>query len=59
MSEPEREIYVPVDVRVGIWANDVVAVGDVEDVTLDFARIDPHDRSGVLVARVTLPPCAY
>ena len=56
MSEPEREIDVPPSVRAGVWANDVVAVGDVEDVTLDFARIDPHDQSGVLVARVTLPP---
>lgn len=55
MSEPERELRVPLDVQVGVWANDVLAFGDVEDVTLDFARVAPHDREGIVVARVTLP----
>ena len=56
MSEPAREIDVPPSVRAGVWANDVEVSGDVEDVTLDFARVNPHDRSGLLVARVTLSP---
>ena len=57
MSEPERDIDVPPDVRAGVWANDVDVFGDVEDVTLDFVRLEPRDpTSGVVVARVTLPP---
>ncbi|MFL5936901.1 MAG: hypothetical protein ACJ744_01055 [Gaiellaceae bacterium] len=56
MSEPEPEIDVPLDVRIGVWANDIRMLGDVEDVTLDFVRVAPHDRDAILVARVTLPP---
>jgi hypothetical protein len=56
VSEPEPHIDVPLDARVGVWANDVHAYGDVEDLTLDFVRISPHDRAAILVARVTLPP---
>ena len=43
MSEPERDIDVPADVRAGVWANDVDVFGDVEDVTLDFIRVEPRD----------------
>jgi hypothetical protein len=33
------------------------AFGDVEDVTLDFVRLNPDNpASGIVVARVTLPP---
>jgi hypothetical protein len=56
VSEPEPEIDVPLDVRIGVWANDIRMLGDVEDMTLDFLRIAPHDRDAILVARVTLPP---
>ena len=56
MSEPKPEIDVPLDVRIGVWANDIRVLGDIEDMTLDFLRIAPHDRGAVLVARVTVPP---
>jgi hypothetical protein len=57
LSEPDREIDVPVGVRAGVWASDVDVFGDVEDVTFDFVRLEPRDlRTGVVVARVTLPP---
>jgi hypothetical protein len=56
VSEPERDIDIPPDVRAGVWANDVDIFGDVEEVTLDFVRIEPRDPLlGVVVARVTLP----
>ena len=44
MSEPEPEIDVPLDVRIGVWANDIRVLGDIEDMTLDVLRIAPHDR---------------
>jgi hypothetical protein len=57
VSEPERDIDVPLDVRAGVWANEVRVFGDVEDVTLDFVRLEPDDlRRGIVVARVTVPP---
>ena len=57
MSESERDIDVPLNVRAGVWANEVRVFGDVEDVTLDFVRLEPDDlRRGIVVARVTLPP---
>ena len=59
MSEPERELRVPLVVQVGVSANDVLVFGDVEDATLDFARVAPHDPEGIVVARVTLPWRAY
>ena len=43
MTEPERDIEVPADVRVGVWANDVEVFADIEDVTLDFVRLEPRD----------------
>ena len=40
----------------GVWANDIDVFGDIEDVTLDFLRLEPREpRRGVVVARVTLP----
>ena len=55
MSEPEREIDVPYELRGGVWANDVDVFGDVEEATIDFVRLDPRDPSGgVVVARVAL-----
>ena len=55
MSEAEQpEIDVPPELLGGVWANYVNAYGDVEEITLDFARLDPRDtREGVVVARVT------
>jgi len=56
VSEPERDIDVPPSVQAGVWANDVDVFGDVEELTLDFVRIEPRDpKVGVVVARVTLP----
>ena len=56
MSDPEPQIEVPYELRGGVWANHVDVFGDVEDITLDFLRIAPHDPDAILVARVTLPP---
>ena len=36
MSDPEPEIDVPLDVRIGVWANDIRVLADVEHITLDF-----------------------
>jgi hypothetical protein len=56
VSEPEPEIEASLSVRAGVWANEVRVFGDVEDVTLDFVRLEPADvRRGIVVARVTLP----
>lgn len=56
MSDRERDVDVPPEMQVGVWANDVDVFGDVEEATLDFVRIDPRDPTvGVVVARVTLP----
>ena len=56
MSEPTPEIEVPLSVRAGVWANEILVYGDVEDVTLDFVRLGPDDLLiGIVVARVTLP----
>jgi hypothetical protein len=56
VSEPEWDIDVPLSVRAGVWANDVDVFGDVEDVTLDFIRLEPRRPTrGLVVARVTLP----
>ena len=56
MTEPERGIDFPLDVRAGVWANDVDVFGDVEDVTLDFLRLESREpNQGMVVARVTLP----
>ena len=56
MIEDDREIDVPPDIEAGVWANDVEAFGDLEDVTLDFIRMGPRNpRTGVVVARVTFP----
>ena len=55
MSELEPEIDVPYELRGSVWANHVDVFGDVEEATLDFARLDPRDAErGVVVARVTL-----
>ena len=57
MSEPERDVAVPPNVRAGVWANDVEVFGDLYDATIDFVRLDPRDAlSGTVVARVVLPP---
>ena len=55
MSEPEPEIDVPLDVRIGVWANDIRVLGDVEDITLDFLRIAPHDPDAILVVLLDRP----
>jgi len=55
VSEPEPEIYVPYELRAGVWSNDVYVFGDVEEATLDFLRIDPRDATqAVVVARGSL-----
>ena len=49
----EHDVDVPPPVRGGLWANYVDVFGDVEDVTLDFVRIEPRDpAAAVVVARI-------
>jgi hypothetical protein len=52
VSEPEWDIDVPLSVRSGVWANDVDVFGDVEDVTLDFIRLESRDRTRGWSSRV-------
>jgi hypothetical protein len=61
VSEPDDlpEIDVPDDLRGGVWANLVLVVPGVDEVTLDFVRMDPHlppPGAGVVVARVAVAP---
>ena len=35
----EPEIEVPYELRGGVWANHVDVFGDIEEATLDFARL--------------------
>ncbi len=59
MSQPEREIDVPPGLRVGVCANHVDVYGDVEELTLDFAQLDPRDAfKAIVVARIVASrPC--
>jgi hypothetical protein len=60
VSEPsEPEIDVPPGVRAGVWANHVDVYGDIEELTLDFAQLDPRDAArGIVVARIIAArPC--
>jgi hypothetical protein len=55
VSEPERQIEVPYELRGGVWSDDVDVFGDVEEATLDFLQVDPRDpNTAVVVARVAL-----
>jgi hypothetical protein len=60
VREPERDVEVPPDLRAGRWANYAEVFGDLDDVTIDFVRVEPREPTfGVVVARVTLPISAY
>jgi hypothetical protein len=56
VSQPETpNIHVPRELRAGVWANHVDVFGDFEELTLDFAVLDPRTPlQGELVARVTV-----
>ena len=46
MSEPdEPEVFVPPGLEGGVFANHVDAFADIEHVTIDFSRREPHDLS--------------
>jgi hypothetical protein len=59
VSEPERDIDVPAALRAGVWANHVDLYGDFEELTFDFAQVDPRDTAkGIVVARIVASrPC--
>jgi hypothetical protein len=56
-SEPD--IDVPLNLRSGVWANHVDVFGDIEELMLDFAQLDPRDpMHGIVVARIVASrPC--
>ena len=51
MSERERDVDVPPEVRAGVWANDIDVFGDVEEATLDFVRVEPRDPTDQAILR--------
>ena len=57
MSEPDPpEIFIPLALEGGTFANDVYVYTDIEYVTIDFVRLAPDDPSfGIIVARVAMP----
>jgi hypothetical protein len=49
------DIYVRSELRAGVYADHVDVYGDFEELTIDFARLDPRSPTrGDLVARVAL-----
>ena len=56
MSEADApDIWVPPELRAGVYADYVDVFGDFVELTIDFARLDPRDpTNGELVARVAL-----
>ncbi len=53
-DEPE----ITIDARrfAGVWANAVRVNGSSDEITIDFARLDPVEPRGIVVARVTCSP---
>jgi hypothetical protein len=49
------DIWVPPELRAGVYADYIDVFGDFVELTIDFARLDPrYPSSGELVARVAL-----
>jgi len=40
----------------GVWANAVRVNGSDDEITIDFARLDPVEPRGIVVSRVTCSP---
>jgi len=40
----------------GVWANASTASARLDEVTIDFVRLDPQEPKGMVVARVTCSP---
>ena len=59
MSGGENDLpEITIDARrfAGVWANAVRVNGGLDEVTIDFARLDPVEPRGIVVARVTCSP---
>lgn len=58
MSEEGNEPEITIDARrfAGVWANAIRVNGGHDELTMDFARLDPVESRGVVVARVTCSP---
>ena len=57
MSDDEgAEITIDVRRFAGVWANAVRVNGSHDEITIDFARLDPVEPRGIVVSRVTFSP---
>jgi len=58
MSEEEDGPEITIDARrfAGVWANAIRVNGGHDEITMDFARLDPVEPRGMVVARVTCSP---
>jgi hypothetical protein len=52
------ELEITIDARrfAGVWANAVRVNGSNDEITIDFARLDPVEPRGIVVSRVTCSP---
>ena len=55
MSEGDDGPEITIDARrfAGVWANAIRVNGGHDEITMDFARLDPVEPRGMVVARVT------
>ena len=56
MSEEGAEITIDARRFAGVWANAVRVNGSHDEITIDFARLDPVEPRGIVVSRVTFSP---
>jgi hypothetical protein len=40
----------------GVWTNACRAIAHADEVTIDFIRLDPRERAGIVLARITCSP---
>ncbi len=40
----------------GVWANASKAIAHLDEVTIDFIRVDPREPAAIVVARITCSP---
>ena len=56
MSDEGAEITIDARRFAGVWANAVRVNGSHDEITIDFARLDPVEPRGIVVSRVTCSP---
>jgi hypothetical protein len=55
-EDDQPEIMIDARRFAGVWANAVRVNGSQDEITIDFARLDPVEPRGIVVARVTRSP---